>query len=59
MYSYDFICTYKLLKDYKDNDIDPNERKADLDAMRLDMYNTIGYDYRTDQLTPEILNQLK
>ena len=25
MYSYDFICTYKLLKDYKDNDIDPNE----------------------------------
>ena len=24
MYTYDFICTYKLLKDYEDNDIDKN-----------------------------------
>ena len=35
------------------------ERKADLEALRYDMYRTIGYDYSKDVLTPEILEQYK
>jgi len=35
------------------------ERKADLEALRYDMYKTIGFNYGTDVLTPEILEQYK
>jgi len=35
------------------------ERKADLEALRYDMYRTIGYDYSKDVLTPEVLEQYK
>tara|TARA_R110000787_G_scaffold279645_1_gene389863 strand:- start:13085 stop:19363 length:6279 start_codon:yes stop_codon:yes gene_type:complete len=41
------------------HDGSPYERKADLDAMRFDMFNTIGYDFRESQLTPEVLQQYK
>ena len=46
------------------SELDPHdgsayERKADLDAMRFDMFNTIGYDFRESQLTPEVLEQYK
>jgi len=42
-----------------EHDAAPSERKADMDAMRYDMFNTIGYDYRTTQMTPEILKRYK
>jgi len=42
-----------------DHDKSVFERKADLDAMRHDMMETIGYDYGKDMLTPEILEQYK
>jgi GH24 family phage-related lysozyme (muramidase) len=35
----------------------PHERKADLDALRWKMFNTIGYDYRETPMTNEILEK--